>query len=281
MKGTTRTKLMICISAALLVSGLTFDQDAFAKGSKRKTAGARTAGKAGRVNRHVAGKRGKYGRATARVTKSAEPPPPNLVSEAQSRLADGKTDEAVDLLQKTLAGYPKDVKAHMLLGETLFNRKDFTNARPHLISVMRLAKGSSHACKANGLLFSMPPDVIAPHVGPETVAISRSLGGWFAERGIQTGKGLKPTVIDFWASWSQPCKQLKPAMEKAKSELSDKIEFLSINVDDPENEYMIEKYGISPIPTVVFLNAEGQVMSYCLDGENEKLTEELRKVLAR
>lgn len=277
MTGTSRSRLMICVCAALLVGGLSIDHDAFAKGSKRRGAVSSTSVK----SRKAAGKRGKYGRATARAAKSTEPPPPNLVTEARKRLDEGKTDEAVELLQKTLASYPKDVNAHLLLGEALFNRKEYSSARPHLITVMRLAKGTSHACKANNLLFSMPPDVTAPHTGPETVAISRSLHSWFAERGIQTGKGVKPTVIDFWASWSQPCKQLKPALEKAKSEHSDKIEFLSINVDDPENEYMIEKYGISPVPTVVFINADGQVMSYCLDGGNEKLTEELQKVLAR
>lgn len=280
MKMTGRSlSLMLLIGSALVLGSLVVEQPADGKTSARSK--SRSAQRpSSRKIRRAAGKRGgKHAQAQARQPEA--PPAPNLVSEAKLRLADGKVEEAVALLEKTLAGYPKDVTAHLMLGETLCTRKEFSSARPHLISVMRLSRGSCHACKANLLLFSMPPEVIAPRVGPETVAISRSLGGWFAERGIQTGKGLKPTVIDFWASWSQPCKSLRSAMEKAKSELSDKIEFLSINVDDPENEYMIEKYGISPVPTVVFLNKEGQVVSYSINGEDETLSEGLRSVLAR
>lgn len=66
-----------------------------------------------------------------------------------------------------------------------------------------------------------------------------------------------PEVIDFNATWCGPCRQFAPTFEKMAEKYSGKIKFTSIDVD--ENPDMASKYGVEAIPTVVYLDANGDV----------------------
>ena len=57
----------------------------------------------------------------------------------------------------------------------------------------------------------------------------------------------KPTFVDFFAEWCQPCKILKPMLEKTCKDNG--FNFISINVD--ENEKISEQYNVQGIPYVV------------------------------
>ena len=65
----------------------------------------------------------------------------------------------------------------------------------------------------------------------------------------------KPVLVDYWADWCTPCKQIAPIIEELDREYGDKITFLKLDTNDNPNTPM--QYGIMSIPTLqLFVNGE-------------------------
>lgn len=74
----------------------------------------------------------------------------------------------------------------------------------------------------------------------------------------RSGVAGKLVLLDFYATWCPPCKQMIPVMEKMEEKYGDRIVFKRVDVN--ENEELANKYNVQSIPNIVILSPEDEIL---------------------
>ena len=71
-------------------------------------------------------------------------------------------------------------------------------------------------------------------------------------------KSSRPVLVDFWAEWCGPCKQIAPALEQIADELGAKVTIAKLDIE--ESPTTPSRYGVRGIPTMMLFK-DGQMAS--------------------
>ncbi len=89
----------------------------------------------------------------------------------------------------------------------------------------------------------------------------------------------RPVLIDFWASWCEPCKNLMPILEKLAGEYDG--QFLLAKVDSDEFQQIASQFGVRSLPTVILMKDGQPVDGFSGLKSEPEVREVLEKVLPK
>ena len=111
-------------------------------------------------------------------------------------------------------------------------------------------------CKSeNGTSSGTDKNSGSPVIQLTTAAFKKEIFDYEANKGWKY-EGSKPAIIDFYADWCGPCRQLSPMVEEIAKEYAGKIIVYKVNTD--QETILAQNLGIQGLPTLLFIPAQGK-----------------------
>ena len=73
--------------------------------------------------------------------------------------------------------------------------------------------------------------------------------------GREVLKAMQPVLVEFWADWSDPCRDMAPMLESVAKDEAVPVKVARVNVE--HHEELTEQYGVRSVPTLLIFNQGG------------------------
>ena len=111
---------------------------------------------------------------------------------------------------------------------------------------------------------------------PASAPIDVDMNNFMAE--VVEGSSKQPVIVQFWAPWCGPCKQLGPVLEKVVAAANGKVKMVRVNIDD--NQQIAQQLRVQSVPTV-YAFVDGQPVDGFAGAQPEStLTQFIEKISA-
>ena len=91
---------------------------------------------------------------------------------------------------------------------------------------------------------------------------------------MQFIKSHEYTIVEFYAPWCVSCRESAPSMVRLEKQYGEKINFVTINGDDPSAARLVQLFGVDGVPHLAFIGADRKLKSTLIGDVPAKIVEQ-------